>query len=340
VTYPAGSAPSSVATGDFNGDGKLDLAVAGNGAILLGNGDGTFMPAALGTFAGYWVTTGDLNGDGKLDLAVAGSCDVDILLGNGDGTFMPPVIYTSGIVCGFGGLVSIATGDFNVDANLDIAVVANGDGVNMLLGNGDGTLMPPSYFSAGTKPWSIATGDINGDGKLDFAVADSDTTCDVSILLGSGDGGVMSLMTAVSYGAACPPSSDVPSVTTGDFNEDGKLDLAVSNGFSKKVSVLIGNGDGTFKSAVNYAPGWSFSVTTGDFNGDGHVDLAVAGGGGEASLLQGAGDGTFATGWTFGAAGTPVAIATGDFNADGKLDLVVADHSAGYVAVFVNTTCP
>jgi hypothetical protein len=285
VDYGAGSNPSSVAVGDFRDDGKLDLVVANDGSdnvsILLGNGDGTFQAAVnygVGS-APTSVAVGDFNGDGKLDLAVVNelSNNFSILLGNGDGTFQAAVNYGAGL-----SLFSVAVGDFNGDGKLDLAVASGGsDYVSVLLGNGDGTFKTAVQYVAGLEPISVAVADFNGDGKLDLAVANYESN-NVSILLGKGDG---TFQIAVDYGIGTENYPATPgSVAVGDFNGDGKLDLVVGGVESDNVSVvsvLLGNGDGTFQAAVNYGAGaGQTSVAVGDFNGDGRLDLAAP-----ASLL-------------------------------------------------------
>jgi hypothetical protein len=307
--------PSSVATADFNGDGKLDVVVTNSGSnnisILLGNGNGTFQ-AAINYPSGtnpLSVAVGDFNGDGKLDLVVANhdSKDVSIFLGKGDGTFQAAVNYPTGT-----SPRSVAVGDFNGDGKLDL-VVANGTGVGILLGNGDGTFQTALDYGAGGNPNFVAVGDFNGDGKLDLAVANSGSG-NVSILLGNGDG---TFQSAVDYPAGPNPNS----VTAGDFNGDGKLDLAVANDHG--VNVFLGNGDGTFQSFVAYATGIATgSVVVGDFNGDGKLDLAVASSL-SAVILLGNGDGTFGPGVDYAAGSMPVSLAVGDFNGDGRLDMAV-----------------
>jgi hypothetical protein len=278
--FGAGTDPDSVAVGDFNGDGKLDLAVANVGSnnvsILLGNGDGTFQ-AAVDYGAGSnpdSVAVGDFRGDGKLDLVVANDLgnNVSILLGNGDGTFQAAVSYGAGMT-----LFSVAVGDFNGDGKLDLVVAdAVSDYISVLLGNGDGTFKTAVQYVAGLEPFSVAVADFNGDGKLDLAVANNEGAS-VSILLGNGNG---TFKAAVNYGTGTAPGA----VAVGDFNGDGKLDLVVGGANSNNVnvvSVLLGNGDGTFQAAVNYGAGaGQTSVAVGDFNGDGRLDLAFP-----ASLL-------------------------------------------------------
>ena len=283
--FDAGSGPQSVAVGDFNGDGKPDLAVvnsySNNVSILLGNGDGTFqihVDYPTGAQPGS-VAIGDFNGDGKLDLAVVNSYsnNVSVLLGNGNGTFQPAVSYGTGSGTG---PAFVAVGDFNRDGKLDLAVAnSNSTYVSVLLGNGDGTFQTAVNYDVGGAPTSIAVGDFNHDGKLDLAVAVPvpGPSTYVSMLLGNGDG---TFQTAVNYNAPYAPDA----VAVGDFNGDGNLDLVVGNR-SSNISVFLGNGDGTFRTAVNYSAGYNpSSVAVGDFNNDGTLDLAVANSGSSTTV--------------------------------------------------------
>jgi len=283
--FDAGSGPQSVAVGDFNGDGKPDLAVvnsySNNVSILLGNGDGTFqihVDYPTGAQPGS-VAIGDFNGDGKLDLAVVNSYsnNVSVLLGNGNGTFQPAVSYGTGSGTG---PAFVAVGDFNHDGKLDLAVAnSNSSNVSVLLGNGDGTFQTAVNYDVGGAPTSIAVGDFNHDGKLDLAVAVPvpGPSTYVSMLLGNGDG---TFQTAVNYNAPYAPDA----VAVGDFNGDGNLDLVVGNR-SSNISVFLGNGDGTFRTAVNYSAGYNpSSVAVGDFNNDGTLDLAVANSGSSTTV--------------------------------------------------------
>jgi hypothetical protein len=313
---------------------------------LLGNGDATFQ-AAVNYPAGNGpgnVALGDFNGDGITDLVVANLGGVSVLLGKGDGTFQAAANYPAGPAPAY-----VAVADFNGDGILDLAVAnfgastttANGGGLSVLLGNGDGSFRAPVSYATGLGPVFVTVADFNGDGNLDLAVANSGTIYsgvggNLSVLLGNGDG---SFQAAVNYstgdGANC--------VAVADFNGDGIRDLAVYNIYANDVSVLFGKGDGTFQAAVDYDvgpgvfPGSSMVVS--DFNGDGIADLAVVlPGAGGVRVLLGNADGTFQTSPISYLAGVaPVACAVADFNGDGLPDLAVADSdSNGGVSILFN----
>ncbi len=335
VNYNAGTGPAGVAVGDFNGDGKPDLAVANNGgnnvSVLLSNGNETFQ-AAVNYDVGVGpisVAVGDFNGDGKVDLAVAnvGSNNVSVLLGNGDGTFQAAVNYIVGT-----NPLSVAVADFNGDGKADLvfAVFPNAY-VTVLLGNGDGTFQAPVNNSSVGNPYFVAVGDFNGDGKADVAVANRSNN-NVVVLLGNGDG---TFTYSATYSAGAQPYS----IAAGDVNGDGKADLVVANLASNNVSVFLGNGDGTFQAAINYTVGTQpLFVAVGDFNGDGNADLAVSNkGSNSVSVLLGNGDGTFQPAVNYGTLLFPEVVVVGDFNGDGLSDLAVANYGSNSVSILLGT---
>ena len=335
VNYPVGVGPNSLATGDFNGDGHLDLVAANINSntvsYLQGVGDGTFAGGVnygAGTFP-YWVATGDFNRDGKLDLAVADVTQVgniSILLGNGNGTFQAPVNYPVGVYPVF-----VSSGDFNHDGKPDLAVAnAGSDDISILLGNGDGTFQAQVTHGVAATPYSIAMGDFNRDGKLDVAVANY-YSFSVSVLLGNGDG---TFQFPADFSTAFNPIS----VAAADLNADGALDLVAANYYSGDVSVLTGIGDGNFQGPINYKAGANPSVVVvSDIYRDGKPDLALAGEGADrVFVLSGKGDGTFSGAVGFATDKRPASLITGDFDGDGKIDVATANFSGNDVSVLLN----
>jgi hypothetical protein len=252
------------------------------------------------------------------------------------------ISYSAGI-----GPVSVAVADFNRDGIPDLAV-ANWGGVNqglqgtitILLGNSDGTFQAAVSYPTGLNSISVALGDFNGDGIPDLAVANAGSN-NVSVLLGRGDG---TFQAAVNYAVAHNPLC----VAIGDFNGDGIPDLAVATagaptpGTPGTVGILLGNGDGTFQAARNYAAGTTtVFLAVGDFNRDGILDLVVinagdaTGQGGNAAILLGKGDGTFHAAGSYAAGRYPFSVAVADLNGDGIPDLVVANSLSNDVSVLL-----
>jgi hypothetical protein len=329
-----GNGPQWVGTGDFNQDGKPDLAVAnstdGTISILLGNGDGTFAPQPVVSVGPGVVfgAVGDLNGDGIPDLALADSSNntVSILLGTGGGAFAPPASVATG-----NGPVALALADFNADGTLDLAVANNIDNtISILPGNGDGTFSTSlAPVSVGNGPVSLVAADLNGDGVPDLAVANSaDGT--ISILFGNGDG----TFTSQPVISLAPGLS---SVIAADLNGDGLLDLAAANSTTNSIAIALSAGNGVFSSATSLNTGNGPSaLASGDWNGDGILDLAVTNATDSAlEVLLGNGDGTFQAGITSGAGSGPVSMAAADFNGDGRLDAATADLGLGSLSVLL-----
>jgi uncharacterized protein (TIGR03437 family) len=277
------ASPTSVAVGDFNGDGILDLAVTvarstiarpvapASILVFLGKGDGTFLTpvSSNSPVVSIWsLVTGDFNKDGKADVAAINSSgslapdQVVVFLGQGDGTFAPAQTYPAGVQA-----AALAVGDFNQDGAADISI-ANQAGVSLLFGNADGTMAPGiSIPFSGVSPVVLVAADLNGDGKLDLVAGDA-------VLLGHGDGTFAAPLVL--------PNGTGPSLTVGDINGDGIPDIISSDGI-----VLIGLGDGTFTyQLTNLGDGIFTSqldndfaeygpLVAADFNGDGKLDVAI-----------------------------------------------------------------
>lgn len=271
ISIGSDTRPVGIAAADFNGDGKLDLAIgydvqnSTGVSILLGNGDGTFQPIqdfAAGTRT-YEMVVEDFNGDGFPDIAVTNEAEghVQVLLGNGDGTLQAAVPYSVTSSAFY-----IQEADLNGDGNLDLVVSGEGSGtISVLLGNGDGTFQAEATYTAGTSAQDVAISDFDGDGIPDIIATGTST---MFFLKGVGDGTFLAAQSIpVGFGTFV--------IAAGDFNSDGKLDLAVTK-TSGGVGVLLGNGDGTFQSAQSF-PGASLSygIVIGNFNSNGGLAIAT-----------------------------------------------------------------
>ena len=342
VNYTVGTLPDSVAVGDFNGDGKLDLAVA-NGAsdtasILLGDGTGNFTLAAsppTGPGGGdpYALAVGNFNGYLGLAVANLNFGTVGILLGDGSGTNF--TLSTLSTPIRTDEPHAVAVGNFgNGYQDLAVADYMNST-LSIFLGDGKGDFTLTSSPSTGTGPVSIGIGDFKGNGILDLAVPCSSMDY-VDIFLGDGTG---NFTLASSFSTGTVPMS----VAVGDFNGDGILDLAVANRNDNTVSILLGDGKGNFTLVSSPSTGSApLSVAVGDFNLDGQLDLVTTNyNSGNVSVLLGNGDGSFqpAVNYAVATGSAPMSVAVGDFNGDGKPDLAVANGPNNTtVSVLLNTS--
>jgi len=353
MQFTTGTNGNYIAIGDFNGDSIPDLAVTNRGlatssqpstvSVLLGNGDGTF-----GAATNYTVGVGptsvvavDLNGDGALDLVVTNWGHVDtstepttyipdttisVLFGNGDGTFQQAQNQSVGT-----GPLRVIAGDFNGDGNPDLIVATeqsstqNRGSLVVLFGDGQGGLHNGGTYIVGSSPRDLISSDVNGDGIPDLLVGHAsldNNSGALNVLLGNGDG-TFQAPSDVAVG------SDVFALAAGDFNRDGKLDVALTVA-NKAASVILGNGDGTFQTPPAFPAGQVFgAIVTADFNNDGNADVAVTNQfDNTVSILLGNGDGTLGAPQTIPVAQSPEALAVADLNGDGIPDLVVGNAAS------------
>lgn len=332
--------------GDFNHDGKLDIATANNGSddvtILLGDGQGGLTPSlTLSAAAGpSGIASGKLNPDAFLDLVVAKelSNKIGVFLGKLDGTFADEVEYDMG-----NAPQGVVLADFNSDGKLDVATAdLFGDTVSVRLGKGDGTFGDLMQTQVPGSPYEMAVGKLDTGETIDIAVTLYDDAA-LATLIGNGDGTFMYAGTA----SAAAVDDSPRGVALADFNHDGKLDAAVATESFDIVDVLLGNGDGTFQTATSYSVGgFPESVVAADVNGDGIVDLSSADSfgtvdfDGSVSVLLGKGDGTFEDSQQFEVDTGPYGLVAADLDNNRLPDLVTANLDSTTVSVLKNTGTP
>ncbi|HEX6625388.1 MAG TPA: FG-GAP-like repeat-containing protein, partial [Pyrinomonadaceae bacterium] len=344
TAFASGHDGAAISVGDVNNDGKKDVAVAGNSSgqrrgtvsVLAGDGAGAFGPPAsfrVGLGSSSAVLIGDFNGDGRGDLAGSGVTSdfvvgtapgaVTIFLGDAAGGLSAPLTFSTGP-----SPFAIASGDLNGDGRPDLAVTSSQNNVYVALGNSQSLFGAFTPVGVGARPIGVTLADVNNDGKLDLLSANQDFST-VSVLLGDGAGGFGAATVINSVGSS--PNS----VKAGDYNLDGRVDLAVTNNFGD-VEILRGDGAGGFAPPTRIRLGnFAYNSAAGDFNSDGLPDLAVGFSGGIA-LLEGTPAGVFAppvvvpTG-----ASSASAVVAGDFNGDGKTDLAAAHEVTSLIAVLI-----
>jgi hypothetical protein len=343
TSYPVPGEHDSVAVGDLNNDGKVDVATTGAPLklignlleVFLGNGDGTLQsPIGYVTDGASAVAIADLNGDGITDFAASGR-QVQVFLGNGNGTFKDPQGYF-----GNTGGNSLSVVDVNQDGIPDLldigeTSISGGATLDVLIGNGDGTFAYTQMFGAGFGGRAVAIADFNNDGQLDAVATEGGQNFDV--LLGSAPG---KFVASRAYALKTMISQEVfpRSVVAAKLDSDNSPDLLVANETPGRVIVLHGAGDGTFGAATTFpaASGTLFAVAA-DLNLDGKNDIITANStANSVSVLLGRGDGTFQAHVDYAAATDPEFVLTADVNGDGRVDVITANKSSASISVFLS----
>jgi hypothetical protein len=240
--------------------------------VLLGNGDGSFQAPISTPGQSFSVVAGDFNGDGNMDVAsnfLYSSTPLGVFLGKGDGTFLAPATYS-----GPTNPSGPQAGDFDGDGWLDLAISSDPDnGVLIYLNRGDGTFKPGQLFASCESPAGMSLADVNKDTRVDLVVTCVDQSGTVNVHLGNGDG---TLQAPLSFATGDWPFH----IVMADFNRDRKIDIATNSqvAYNGNVSVLLGNGDGTFQSNVDFpAGGYGRSLAVGDLKNDRYPDLINVG---------------------------------------------------------------
>ncbi|MDA0986762.1 MAG: VCBS repeat-containing protein [Bacteroidetes bacterium] len=365
VTFTTGSEPHSVSIGDLDGDGKMDLAVtnfSNPATVSVIRNTSTSGSISSSSFASkvdfatgstpMSVSIGDLDGDGKMDLAVANDASNTVSVFRNTSTsgsissssFASKVVFATGT-----NPFSVSIGDIDGDGKMDLAVANMSSSTVSVFRNTStsGSISSSSFaskvdFATGNTPTSVSIGDIDGDGKMDLAVANHGSST-VSVIRNTSSLGSIttsSFATKVDFTTGSGPMS----VSIGDLDGDGKMDLAVANRESNAVSVFRNTStsgsisSSSFASKVDFATGsFPYSVSIGDLDGDGKMDLAVANASSKTvsvfrntSTSGSISSSSFATRVDFATGRTPMSVSIGDLDGDGKMDLAVANGDQGF----------
>ncbi len=330
--------PVASTSGDFDGDGDIDIAsvnqISNDVAILLNDGHGAFTSSTVSAGTGRTgIVAGDWDNDGDIDLAVIGggaSGTAGILTNDGSGNFT----LTSSPSTGFGPQ-AVATADVDGDGDLDLVVALNSvNQVAIMTNNGSGTFTSVATPTVGTAPQSLTTADFNGDGAMDIAIVNFIGSTG-TLLTNDGTG---TSWTSTSFTTGTQPNS----IVSGDFDNDGDADLAVANQTSNTLTILKNNGSGSFSvfasPAVTNQP---YSLSAVDVDADGDLDLAVVQFGADSvSTFKNNGTATFSSFSKVAVQGQPSSVSLGDFDGDGDADLAVTNRSGHTVSILKNNVVP
>lgn len=340
VSYAAGGEPAELAVSDFDGDGSLDLAVANSAgplgvSVLLGDGDGTFGAATYFPIprSPWDIVAVDVDADTIPDLALSARFDDEVVLlyGAGDGTFGAPVYVPVPT-----DMRDLVVQDVTGDGLVDIATAHGGASkkqFNVLPATAPGVFGSPQIYPT-QRLQMLAAGDFNGDAVTDLAATTDAFGGELAVLLGDGNGAFVWPPTLFSGGLSASP------LEVADLNADGTPELILSNQPSGDLTVLFGQGDGSFVTATDYDTGnGPTAVALDDLNGDGAVDLVI---GNKfdwwTEVRLGNGDGTFGASSLATGGGPVTAVVTGRVDGDEHADLVVCMGSpTNRVSVFLGT---
>lgn len=339
VTFAAGEGPEAIAAGDLDDDQQLDLVVANTNratlSVLFNRGGRTFAAAVSEAMAQPTaLALPDLDGDGRPDIVAANgnACTLSVRRNLGDGSFADPVEYDGGCYS-----VGIVAADLDADGRLDIATADNTSAtLSVFLNQGEGQLAPRVAYDFGSRPSSLTTADLDrADGRPELVATSWGflPAKDSSPILGTLQNlGAGRFQLARSFDVGGAPKV----VATGDFNRDGRTDLALGHDFEQWVSIYLAKEGGDFAKPMQFQVGVSpAAIASADFDGDGRLDLVTADhGSSEVSYLHGDRSGTFAPRRAFAGAGLPTSLVVGDFDDDGRLDVAVARFETGEVGVF------
>lgn len=339
--------PASIVSADFNNDSIADIAFLNIDkteteikditiVTLLGKGNGTFLPEIIGRHNSFLTSIefcGDLNNDGIQDLIGNMGSSFLVYFGHGDGTFPDSRFYQIPRT-----IVDIA--DFNHDGWKDIAALGASN-LYISLNKGDGTFGPETDYLVWNSPKAVADGDFDADGNIDLAVVNAMSN-DVCVFFGIGDG---SFTDQISHPARYSVGKYPTSITSADFDGDGKDDLAIANtgrspDYNNIVSILLEAGDRTFLPHVEHTVGTGpCAITALDFNGDKKIDIAVVNrGGNDVSILTGMGDGNFDVEKRCAVGKGPNSMTSADFNGDGADDLAVTNYDDKSISIILGSS--
>jgi hypothetical protein len=332
--------PTYPTSADVNGDGKLDLIVADNGAttiqVLTNNGSGGFVLSSSPTISAgaSTVATSDVNGDGKVDIICGnfqpGASTVTVLTNNGSGGF----VLAAGMSAGAGSRpMSVAAADVNGDGKMDVISANYGTStLTAFTNNGSGGWVLSGTYAVGSGPQTVTTADVNGDGMVDLISANSGGNT-LTVLTNSGNGGFVSSGTY-------PVGSSPAIVIAADVNGDGKVDLIGMNLGGNSLSVLTNGGSGGFVLRGTYAVGVTpDGMAAADVNGDGKVDFITADNfDNTLSVMTNDGTGALGLAVTLSVGRNPGQVTAADVNGDGRVDLICTDYDDNTLSVLFNTT--